>query len=140
MVAEHGAVPQPSWRLRGTPSRIARSEPATPTATVASPLPVPTTTTLLNAGYAERLEALERAVHATQAVETQSVIASAGPPLGIQTTTTQDDAANSTGNFSQRFRTFQLFNPLTTFHNFSRTFHSYKFSQLFITFELFNFS
>ena len=96
MVAEHGAVPQPSWRLRGTPSRIARSEPATPTAAVASPLPVPPGTSL----YPDRPEALARAVHATRAVETQSVTASAGSPPGLPTTTTQDDAAINTGNFS----------------------------------------
>ena len=58
MVAEHGAVPRlPAWRLRGTPSQMTRSEPATPTATVASPLPVPTGPTL-TAAYADRLEAL----------------------------------------------------------------------------------
>ena len=100
MVAEHGAVPQrPPWRLRGTTSQSSRSEPATPTATVASPLPVPTGPTLTTA-YAERLEALAHAVSATGAVGAHSVSVSAGTPPGLPTTT-NTNAALSTGNSDQ---------------------------------------
>ena len=99
MVAEHGAVPRlPAWRLREPPSQMVRTEPATPTATVASPLPVPTGATLTTA-YAERLEALAHAVSATGAVGAHSVNASAGTPPGLPPNTT--NAALSTGNQDQ---------------------------------------